>query len=156
MILLSCKDDLRHTQHGMLWPTVVAAGAALGIVWCMHARHSGRTLLLHEAVSGEPQQRCNAMLTEPVKVPMRAAQCDTPWSLLCIPVLCCRADTPLLSRFAASLPGEAGNLAALAATYPLRRLATPEEIAEAAVWACTKATFMTGHTLVLDGGVSCT
>lgn len=67
------------------------------------------------------------------------------------------ADTPLLSRLASSMPGDAAsNLAAVAASYPLRRLATPEEIAEAAVWACTKATCMTGHTLVLDGGASCT
>jgi NAD(P)-dependent dehydrogenase (short-subunit alcohol dehydrogenase family) len=36
---------------------------------------------------------------------------------------------------------------------PLRRLADPEEVAEAAVWLCTKAaSYVLGHTLVADGG----
>lgn len=66
------------------------------------------------------------------------------------------ADTPLLSRFASTLPqGEEASLSALTATYPLRRMATPQEMGAAAVWACTSATFMTGHTLVLDGGSGC-
>lgn len=62
----------------------------------------------------------------------------------------------MLSRLASTLPqGEAAALSDLTATYPLRRMASPQEIAQAAVWACTSATFMTGHTLVLDGGSSC-
>ena len=66
------------------------------------------------------------------------------------------ADTPLASRVATQLPdGMATLQSILADRCPLGRLATPEEIAEAAVWACTKTTFMTGHTLVLDGGWSC-
>jgi NAD(P)-dependent dehydrogenase (short-subunit alcohol dehydrogenase family) len=47
------------------------------------------------------------------------------------------------------------RLQAFAESYPLRRIATAQEIAEAAVWVCTHATFMTGHTLVLDGGGGC-
>jgi NAD(P)-dependent dehydrogenase (short-subunit alcohol dehydrogenase family) len=40
------------------------------------------------------------------------------------------------------------------ARIPLGRMATPEEIAEAVVWLCSDAaTFITGHTLVADGGV---
>ena len=36
---------------------------------------------------------------------------------------------------------------------PLRRIAEPEEVAEAAVWLCTsKASYVLGHTLVADGG----
>jgi NAD(P)-dependent dehydrogenase (short-subunit alcohol dehydrogenase family) len=37
---------------------------------------------------------------------------------------------------------------------PMRRLATPEEVAEAVVWLCSDASsFVTGHTLVIDGGL---
>jgi NAD(P)-dependent dehydrogenase (short-subunit alcohol dehydrogenase family) len=32
------------------------------------------------------------------------------------------------------------------------RIGRPEEVAEAAAWLCTAATFTTGTTLVLDGG----
>jgi NAD(P)-dependent dehydrogenase (short-subunit alcohol dehydrogenase family) len=36
---------------------------------------------------------------------------------------------------------------------PLRRIAEPEEVAEAAVWLCTPAaSYVLGHTLVADGG----
>ena len=36
---------------------------------------------------------------------------------------------------------------------PLRRLGTPEEVAEAVVWLCSDAaSFVTGHPLVVDGG----
>ena len=36
---------------------------------------------------------------------------------------------------------------------PLRRIAEPEEVAEAAVWLCTpKASYVLGHTLLADGG----
>jgi NAD(P)-dependent dehydrogenase (short-subunit alcohol dehydrogenase family) len=37
--------------------------------------------------------------------------------------------------------------------HPLRRFGRPEEIAEAVVWLCSdKASFMTGQSMVLDGG----
>ena len=37
--------------------------------------------------------------------------------------------------------------------YPMGRMATPEEVAEAAVWLCSDAaSFITGHTMVVDGG----
>jgi NAD(P)-dependent dehydrogenase (short-subunit alcohol dehydrogenase family) len=43
--------------------------------------------------------------------------------------------------------------ARLEAFAPMGRMATPEEIAEAAVWlASDKASFVTGHALVVDGG----
>jgi NAD(P)-dependent dehydrogenase (short-subunit alcohol dehydrogenase family) len=38
-------------------------------------------------------------------------------------------------------------------SHPIGRFGRPEEIAEAVVWMCSdRASFMTGHTLVLDGG----
>jgi NAD(P)-dependent dehydrogenase (short-subunit alcohol dehydrogenase family) len=36
---------------------------------------------------------------------------------------------------------------------PLKRRGMPEEIAEAAVWLCSNAaSYVTGHTMVVDGG----
>ena len=46
--------------------------------------------------------------------------------------------------------GEAGVKAA--ASYPLKRLGEPEDIGEAALYLAAGATWMTGQTLVLDGG----
>jgi NAD(P)-dependent dehydrogenase (short-subunit alcohol dehydrogenase family) len=41
----------------------------------------------------------------------------------------------------------------LTARYPLGRIGNPEEVAEAVVWLCSDAaSFVTGHTLVIDGG----
>jgi len=41
----------------------------------------------------------------------------------------------------------------LQALTPMKRLAQPEEVAEAAVWLCTSAaSYVLGHTLVADGG----
>jgi NAD(P)-dependent dehydrogenase (short-subunit alcohol dehydrogenase family) len=41
----------------------------------------------------------------------------------------------------------------LKALTPMRRLAEPEEVGEAAVWLCTSAaSYVLGHTLVADGG----
>ena len=39
------------------------------------------------------------------------------------------------------------------AQYPLGRIATPDEVAEAAVWLCSdSASFVTGQVLPVDGG----
>ena len=46
--------------------------------------------------------------------------------------------------------GEAGVKAA--ASYPLKRLGEPEDIGEAALYLAAGASWMTGQTLVLDGG----
>ena len=41
----------------------------------------------------------------------------------------------------------------IAATHPLGRVGTAEEVAEAVVWLCSDAaSFVTGHTLAVDGG----
>jgi NAD(P)-dependent dehydrogenase (short-subunit alcohol dehydrogenase family) len=53
------------------------------------------------------------------------------------------------------LGGSAEAEAQLAVRVPLGRLATPEEIAAAIVYACSdEAGFMVGHALVLDGGIT--
>ncbi|MFO6448367.1 SDR family NAD(P)-dependent oxidoreductase [Erythrobacter sp. NE805] len=45
--------------------------------------------------------------------------------------------------------------AAAASAHPMGRIARPEEIAEAAAWLLSdKASFVTGHTLAVDGGLS--
>jgi NAD(P)-dependent dehydrogenase (short-subunit alcohol dehydrogenase family) len=41
----------------------------------------------------------------------------------------------------------------IAALHPMKRLGKPEEIAAAVVWLCSEAaSFVTGHTLLVDGG----
>ena len=58
--------------------------------------------------------------------------------------------TPALRETAKQIPQ---HVETLAARSPLGRLADPEEVAEAAVWLCTpRASYVTGHTLVADGG----
>ena len=59
--------------------------------------------------------------------------------------------TPMLERVIAAKPGLETNLQS---RVPLGRLATPEEIAAAALYLCTEpASFITGHALVMDGGI---
>ena len=49
---------------------------------------------------------------------------------------------------------EPGLEARLQGRIPLGRLGTPEEIAAAAMYLCTDtASFITGHSLVMDGGI---
>jgi NAD(P)-dependent dehydrogenase (short-subunit alcohol dehydrogenase family) len=61
------------------------------------------------------------------------------------------APGPILTD-ALARAGAAGQEAA-AAAMPLRRVGQPEEVAAAAVWLCSReAAFITGATLVIDGG----
>jgi len=50
-----------------------------------------------------------------------------------------------------------GNLASnkqLLSMHPIGRFGKPMEIAEAVLWMCSeKSSFMTGHDIVLDGGM---
>ena len=58
-------------------------------------------------------------------------------------------DTPLIADFLDD-PERAKQLTT---QYPLGRIATPEEVAEAAVWLCSDvASFVTGEALPVDGG----
>jgi NAD(P)-dependent dehydrogenase (short-subunit alcohol dehydrogenase family) len=44
---------------------------------------------------------------------------------------------------------------AIADQVPMRRISEPEETARAIVWLCSDAaSFITGHTLVVDGGLT--
>jgi NAD(P)-dependent dehydrogenase (short-subunit alcohol dehydrogenase family) len=48
----------------------------------------------------------------------------------------------------------AGGEAAFIQTDPSGRIGEPEDVAEAVVWLCSDAaSFVVGHTLVVDGGV---
>lgn len=43
----------------------------------------------------------------------------------------------------------------MSAKFPLGRIGEPEEIAAAVLWLCSDAaSFITGHALVVDGGLS--
>jgi NAD(P)-dependent dehydrogenase (short-subunit alcohol dehydrogenase family) len=58
-------------------------------------------------------------------------------------------ETPMIDRL--RLDPVLGN--ALATMHPMGRMGQPREIAEAVVWLCSDAaSFVTGHTLVIDGG----
>lgn len=58
--------------------------------------------------------------------------------------------TPALREAATKIPQ---HVEQLSARSPLGRLAEPEEVAEAVVWLCSPAaSYVTGHTLVADGG----
>lgn len=61
-------------------------------------------------------------------------------------------ETPLLNDNMTVIPGMKEKLMR---TVPLRRFAGPEEMAEGILWlASDKSGFVTGHSLVIDGGVS--
>ena len=60
-------------------------------------------------------------------------------------------ETPRLSR----VHGENPTIRAqMAAHHPLGRITQPEDVAAAVVWLCSDAaSFVTGHSLIIDGGV---
>lgn len=61
-------------------------------------------------------------------------------------------DTPMVDRFT---NGDAEVVAALTAQYPIKRLLDPQEVADAVLWLCSdKASYLNGHSLVMDGGFS--
>jgi NAD(P)-dependent dehydrogenase (short-subunit alcohol dehydrogenase family) len=59
--------------------------------------------------------------------------------------------TPMAER---ALLQDSESEARIATLHPLGRVGTPGEVAEAVVWLCSDAaSFITGHTLPIDGGV---
>jgi NAD(P)-dependent dehydrogenase (short-subunit alcohol dehydrogenase family) len=61
-------------------------------------------------------------------------------------------DTPMVHSMDEARPGMVDRLLK---TVPMHRLGQTDEIAEAVVWLLSdKSSFMTGHAMVLDGGIS--
>ena len=61
-------------------------------------------------------------------------------------------ETPMIDRFLEHIPREAMN-----AMHPIGRLGKPDEIASGVLWLSDPtASFVTGHTLTIDGGVTAT
>ncbi len=59
-------------------------------------------------------------------------------------------ETPMFERFTGT---DDSVRAQLASMHPMGRVARPEEIADAVLFLCSdRASFITGHTLVIDGG----
>ena len=59
-------------------------------------------------------------------------------------------DTEMADRLAAGARTEKDNLAAL---HPIGRIGRGEEVAGAVLWLCsTRASFVTGHSMIVDGG----
>jgi NAD(P)-dependent dehydrogenase (short-subunit alcohol dehydrogenase family) len=67
----------------------------------------------------------------------------------------CIAPGLVKTDFARALWEDEANLAKRVSTTPLRRIGEPDEIAGAAVFLASQAgSFMTGQSLVIDGGVT--
>ena len=66
------------------------------------------------------------------------------------------AATPMVDDLLADMGGDTATAKArLTASIPMRRIAEPEEIVEAMLWMLGPgASFMTGHAMALDGGLS--
>ncbi len=59
--------------------------------------------------------------------------------------------TPLLEQAGMQVGSEMNRL--ISALHPMKRMGTSEEVAGAVVWLCSEtASFVTGHTLMVDGG----
>jgi len=59
-------------------------------------------------------------------------------------------DTEMVDRLAVGLSMKKDDLSTL---HPIGRIGRVEEVAEAVLWLCSgKASFVTGHSLIVDGG----
>ena len=59
-------------------------------------------------------------------------------------------DTEMVDRFATGLNMKKDDLSTL---HPIGRIGRVEEVAEAVLWLCSeRASFVTGHSLIIDGG----
>jgi len=64
-------------------------------------------------------------------------------------------DTPLVQHYFSKDPDPARLRAEVSSKYALRRIAAPEEVAEAALFLASSASsFITGSTIVVDGGLT--
>jgi NAD(P)-dependent dehydrogenase (short-subunit alcohol dehydrogenase family) len=65
-------------------------------------------------------------------------------------VLPAAIETDMYERF---FGNQAEARAAFTALHPIGRIGTPKEVAEAVLWLCSeRASFVTGHSLLVDGG----
>jgi NAD(P)-dependent dehydrogenase (short-subunit alcohol dehydrogenase family) len=66
------------------------------------------------------------------------------------------ADTRMVSEFVHEMRGGPEEaMSRVVAAVPMRRLAQPDEIAQAMLWICSpENSFMTGHALAVDGGLT--
>jgi NAD(P)-dependent dehydrogenase (short-subunit alcohol dehydrogenase family) len=87
----------------------------------------------------------------------RSAAAETARKGVRINALCpAFTNTQMVSDAMRNMQGEPDEaLARVVSSVPMRRLAEPDEIAQAMLWICSPENgFMTGHALALDGGLS--
>jgi NAD(P)-dependent dehydrogenase (short-subunit alcohol dehydrogenase family) len=62
----------------------------------------------------------------------------------------------VLDHYGAMVPGGAPAAEAMfSQMVPMGRIGNPEEAAAAAVWLCSdEASYVTGHSMIIDGGVT--
>lgn len=64
-------------------------------------------------------------------------------------------DTPMIQDFINMNNGDPTVMDAINAAHPIGRQGKPEEVANAVVWLCSdEASFITGHMMLIDGGIT--
>ena len=102
-----------------------------------HSAVAGLSWYLSAKQASYAMARCAALEYGPRGIRVNSVGPGTMW-------------TPGMRDAAAKEPHHIEHLKNLT---PLRRIAEPEEVAEAAVWLCTdQASYVTGHTLLAEGG----
>lgn len=151
------EDLPAETWDASLAVNVRSAGRAVAAVsGAMTARGRGSVVLTASAgaITGSPESSLYCAGKGAIVSMTRALAAELGPAGVRVNCICPGwVDTPFNEPFYASMGGREAAFAALAGRIPLRRLATPEEIAPAVAFlASDDASYLTGHALVIDGG----
>lgn len=116
--------------------SIIITGSVLGIV-------GNANLLAYGAAKGGLRALCRAV-----------AVGQGPYNIRCNTVCPGDVDTRILKDFLADQPDPDGALAQIVSRYPLRRLASPSDVADLVVFlASDRASYITGTDIIIDGGL---